>query len=126
MRKAVGWVCLSFLSLSLPLSASAQAVYGTIVGTVLDSSSAGVPNAKVTITDLNRSVTFTTSTNESGFFTQRSLIAGRYQVRIEATGFNAHVQEVSVSVDQETTVDIKLQVGQMSETVEVTGGAPLL
>jgi Carboxypeptidase regulatory-like domain/TonB dependent receptor len=126
MWKAIGWVCFSFLTLSLPLSASAQAVYGSIVGTVVDASAAGVPNAKVTITDLNRSVSFTTSTNESGFFTQRSLIAGRYQVRIEATGFNAHVQEVTVSVDQETTVDIKLQVGQMSETVEVTGGAPLL
>ena len=60
--------------------------------------------------------------HESGFFTQRSLIGGRYQVRIEATGFSAYVQEVSVSVDQETTVDIKLQVGQLSETVEVTEG----
>ena len=85
-----------------------------------------MPNAKVTITDLNRSVSFTTTTNESGFFTQRFLIVGRYQVRVEAAGFNAYVQEVSVSVDQETTVDIKLQVGQVSETVEVTGGAPLL
>ena len=126
MRKAVGWVSLTILTLSIPLSASAQAVYGSIVGTVVDSSAAGVPNAKVTITDLNRSVSFTTTTNESGFFTQRSLIVGRYQVRVEAAGFNAYVQEVSVSVDQETTVDIKLQVGQVSETVEVTGGAPLL
>jgi outer membrane receptor protein involved in Fe transport len=126
MRKAVGVVCVSILTLSIPPSASAQAVYGSIVGTVVDSSAAGVPNAKVIITDLNRSVTFTASTNDSGFFTQRFLIVGRYQVRVEATGFNASVQEVSVSVDQETTVDIKLQVGQMSETVEVTGGAPLL
>ena len=126
MRKAVGVLCLSILALSIPPAARAQAVYGSIVGTVVDSSGAGVPNAKVTITDLNRSVSFTTTTNESGFFTQRSLIGGRYQVRIEATGFSAYVQEVSVSVDQETTVDIKLQVGQLSETVEVTGGAPLL
>ena len=126
MRKAVSALCLSILALSIPLAARAQAVYGSIVGTVVDSSGAGVPNAKVTITDLNRSVSFTTTTNESGFFTQRSLIGGRYQVRIEATGFSAYVQEVSVSVDQETTVDIKLQVGQLSETVEVTGGAPLL
>ena len=126
MRKAGGWVCLSILTLSIPLSVSAQAVYGSIVGTVMDSSAAGVPNAKVTVTDLNRSVSFTTTTNESGFFTQRFLIVGRYQVRVEAAGFNASVQEVSVSVDQETTVDMKLQVGQVSETVEVTGGAPLL
>jgi hypothetical protein len=126
MRKAVGVLCLSILTQSIPLAASAQAVYGSIVGTVVDSSGAGVPNAKVTITDLNRSVSFATDTNESGFFTQRSLIAGRYQVRIEATGFSTYLQEVRVSVDQETTVDVKLQVGQLSETVEVTGGAPLL
>jgi hypothetical protein len=126
MRKAVGLVCVSLLTLSIPFGAFAQAVYGSIVGTVLDSSAAAVPNAKVTITDLNRSISFTTTTNESGFFTQRFLIVGRYQVRVEAAGFNAYVQEVGVSVDQETTVDIKLQVGQLSETVEVTGGAPLL
>jgi hypothetical protein len=124
MWKAVGVLCLSILAQSIPLAASAQAVYGSIVGTVVDSSGAGVPNAKVTITDLNRSVSFATDTNESGFFTQRSLIAGRYQVRIEATGFSTYLQEVRVSVDQETTVDVKLQVGQLSETVEVTGGAP--
>jgi len=126
MRKAISALCLFILALSVPLAARAQAVYGSIVGTVVDSSGAGVPGAKVTITDLNRSVSFTTTSNESGFFTQRSLIAGRYQVRIEATGFSASVQEVGVSVDQETTVDIKMQVGQLSETVEVTGGAPLL
>ena len=85
-------------------SALAQAVYGSIVGTVVDSSGAGVPGAKVTMTDLRRAVSFTAITNESGFFTQRSLIAGRYQVRIEASGFSAYVQELSVSVDQETTV----------------------
>src|SRR5687767_15650822 len=107
MRKAVFVLCLSFLALSISLAARAQAVYGSIVGTVVDSSGAGVPGAKVTITDLNRSVSFTTTSNDSGFFTQRSLIAGRYQVRIEATGFSASVQEVSVSVDHETTVDIK-------------------
>jgi Carboxypeptidase regulatory-like domain len=126
MRKVVGLVCVSLLTFSLPTGATAQAVYGSIVGTVVDSSSAGVLNAKVTITDLDRSVSFTTTTNESGFFTQRFLIVGRYQVRVEADGFSASVRDVNVSVDQETTVDVKLQVGQVSETVEVTGGAPLL
>ena len=126
MRKTLFVLCLSILALSLSLGARAQAVYGSVVGTVVDSSGAGVPGAKVTITDLSRAVSFTTTTNESGFFTQRSLIAGRYQVRIEAEGFSAYLQELTVSVDQETTVDVKLQVGQLSETVEVTGGAPLL
>jgi hypothetical protein len=58
---------------------------------------------------LSRAVTFTATTNESGFFTQRSLIVGRYQVRVEAAGFSAYVQEVNASVDQETTVDVRLK-----------------
>ena len=83
-------------------------------GTVVDPSGAAVPNAKVIISDTSRALTFTTTTNESGFFTQRFLIAGTYQVRVEAGSFRAHVQDVSVSVDQETSLDIKLQLGDLS------------
>ena len=101
-------------------------MYGNVVGTVVDPSGAAVPNAKVIISDTSRAVTFSTTTNESGFFTQRFLIAGTYQVRVEASSFRAYVQDVSVSVDQETSLDIKLQVGDLNETVEVTAGTPLL
>ena len=51
MKKAISALCLFILALSGPLAARAQAVYGSIVGTVVDSSGAGVPGAKVTITD---------------------------------------------------------------------------
>src|SRR5437868_5176438 len=74
-------------------TALAQAVYGSIVGTVVDATGAGVPNAKITITDLGRDVSFTTTSNESGNFSQRYLIVGRYRVRVEAQGFQAFVQE---------------------------------
>src|SRR5690349_10306263 len=81
---------------------SAQAVYGSIVGTVMDSSGSAVPNAKITITDVGRDVTTTTVTNESGNFTQRYLIVGQYRVRVEAPGFKAFVQDnANVSVDTE-------------------------
>jgi hypothetical protein len=126
MRKAVALGCLFVATLFTPVSAFGQAVYGNVVGTVLDPSGAAVPNAKVIITDTSRAVSFTTTTNESGFFTQRFLIAGTYQVRVEASSFRAHVQDVSVSVDQETSLDIKLELGDLSEAVEVTGGTPLL
>jgi carboxypeptidase family protein/TonB-dependent receptor-like protein len=127
MREIVAVVSLSLLSaLATPVAAVAQAVYGNIVGTVLDESGAGLANAKVTITDTNRAVSFSTTTNESGFFTQRFLIVGRYQVRVEAQGFRTYLQDVSVSVDQETSLNVKLQVGQVSETVEVSAGTPLL
>ena len=76
MRKAIALGCLFVATLFIPVSALAQAVYGNIVGTVVDPSGAAVPNAKVIITDTSRAVSFTTTTNESGFFTQRFLIAG--------------------------------------------------
>lgn len=107
--------------------AAAQAVYGTIVGSVTDSSGAAVPNAKVTITDLSRDVTNTTVANETGNYTQRFLIVGRYRVRVEASGFKAYVQNnVGVSVDTEIRVDAKLEVGEVSQTVEVTAEAGIL
>jgi hypothetical protein len=130
MRAAFAIVCLSCFSLLTALTPGvvhAQAVYGSIVGTVLDASGAGLPDAKVVITDTRRSVSFTTTTNQSGFFTQRFLIVGTYQVRVEATGFNTYQQdEVNVSVDQETSLEVRLQVGDVSETVEVSGASPVL
>ncbi|MFN0100901.1 MAG: TonB-dependent receptor domain-containing protein [Bryobacteraceae bacterium] len=104
-----------------------QAVYGTIVGTVSDASGAAVPNAKVVITDMGRDITQNTTTNESGNFTQRFLIVGRYRVRVEAGGFKAFVQEnIPVSVDTELRVDAHLQVGEMNQTIEVTSEAGIL
>jgi hypothetical protein len=126
MRWAMTMVCVCVWILVSPASAVAQAVYGNIVGTVVDESGSSVPGAKVTITDTSRAVSFTTTTNDAGFFTQRFLIVGRYTVRVEAEGFRAYVQDASVSVDQETNLDVKLQVGELSETLEVSAGTPLL
>jgi outer membrane receptor protein involved in Fe transport len=117
-------ICLALIALLGP-KAFGQAVYGNIVGAVVDPSGAAVPNAKITITDTQRSVNFSAVTNNDGNFTQRFLIAGTYQVRIEAAGFKSAVQTVSVSVDQESRVDIKLEVGEVSQVVEVSGEAPL-
>ena len=75
MRKAIVTICFVSLALLGP-KAFGQAVYGNIVGTVLDQSGAAVPNAKVVITDTQRSVSFNTTTNDDGNFTQRFLIAG--------------------------------------------------
>jgi hypothetical protein len=114
------------LSLSVP-RINAQAVYGSIVGTVADSSGAAVPNAKVTITDTGRDVTVSTLANESGNFTQRYLIVGRYRVRVEAPGFKTFIQDtVNVSVDSELRVDVRLEVGEVSQTVEVSAEVGIL
>ncbi|HVW87380.1 MAG TPA: carboxypeptidase-like regulatory domain-containing protein, partial [Bryobacteraceae bacterium] len=115
------------INFSAPQRLAAQAVYGSIVGTVTDPSGAGVPNAKVTIRDMDRDVSNVATTNDSGNYTQRYLIVGRYQVRVEASGFQTFQQDnVSVSVDAETKVDAKLSVGDVSQTVEVSSEASLL
>ncbi len=124
MRKVLAIFAL--LMLLTPAAVFGQAVYGNIVGTVLDPQGAAVANAKIVITDTQRAVSYTATTNSDGNFTQRFLIAGTYQVRVESPGFKVTVQNVQVSVDQESRADIKLQVGELSQTVEVTSDAPLL
>lgn len=124
MRKAL--CAFAFLVLLAPSAAFGQAVYGNIVGTVTDPQGAAVPNAKVIITDTARQTSATTTTNDDGNFTQRGLIAGVYQIRVEASGFKAAVQNITVSVDQETRTDLKLEVGELSQVVEISSEAPLL
>lgn len=126
MQKATTLICLALVMLGARTAAFGQAVYGNIVGTVTDPSGAAVAGAKVIITDTQRAVGFNTVTNEDGNFTQRFLIAGRYQVRVEMSGFKAAQQEVGVSVDQETSLNIKLEVGEVSQVVEISAESPLL
>src|SRR5215831_15685654 len=110
-----------------PVSVRGQAVYGSIVGTISDSSGGAVPNAKVVATEVEKGVTYTTSSNESGNFSQTHLVPGRYRVRVEATGFQAYVQEdIAVSADNVTQVNVSLQVGALTQTVEVKGEVALL
>jgi hypothetical protein len=105
----------------------AQAVYGSIVGTVVDPSGAVVAGAKLTITDTGRDVSVNTTSNDSGNFTQRFLIVGRYRVRVEAPGFKTYLQDnIGVSVDTETRVDITMQVGEVTQTMEVTAEGSVL
>ncbi len=106
---------------------SAQAVYGSISGTVTDESAAVLPGVSVTITSIERKTTDTVVTNESGHFLKERLLPGTYEVKAELTGFKtAIVPVVQVSVDTQTPLTLKLGVGQLTETVEVTGGSPML
>jgi outer membrane receptor protein involved in Fe transport len=115
------------LTLFAAQPAAAQAVYGSIAGTVTDESAAVLPGVTVTITSTERSTTDTVVTNESGYFVKERLLPGNYEVKAELSGFKtALVPSVHVSVDTQTPLDVKMSVGQLTETVEVTGGSPLL
>ena len=122
-----GSLLLLFALAVLPSSVSAQAVYGSIGGTVKDPSGGALPGVTVNITSLTRQTTDTVVTNESGLFLKERLLPGAYKVQAELTGFKAAVvQRVEVGVDSQTPVEFVLQVGQLSEEVTVTGGATLL
>ena len=115
------------LLLLTPVVASAQAVYGSIVGTVTDSSNAAIPNAKIAIRDMGKGVSFYTTTNETGNYNQIHLVPGMYEVRVEAVGFDVFVQQnVDVRVDSTVQINAQLHPGKVGETINVTAEAALL
>jgi Carboxypeptidase regulatory-like domain/TonB dependent receptor len=107
--------------------ASAQAVFGSILGTVTDPQGAAVAGATVTITDQNKGTTETATTNDSGNYTVSHLIPDPYTVRVEASGFKStEHKDVQVSADTGSRLDLQLQLGATTESVEVTAAAPQL
>src|SRR5881409_3043885 len=119
----VAWI---FLVLAFPPAGVGQAVFGNITGTVTDPTGAAVPNAEIAITDLDRGITYTTRTTSEGNFTQTHLLAGRYQVKINAGGFSEFSATADVQVDATTRVDAQMALGRAASTVIVTTETPLL
>jgi hypothetical protein len=118
-------VCL-VLALKTPTSIG-QAVFGSIIGTVTDPQGGAVVGAKVTVTSTTKSTTYEATTNESGNYSVTHLIPDTYKVRIEAAGFKAFdVPSVALSADTSTNVDAAMQVGDVTQSVEVTGEIPQL
>jgi Carboxypeptidase regulatory-like domain/TonB dependent receptor len=108
-------------------SAVAQAVYGSILGTITDPSGAAVAGAKVTVTSVSKGITVSTTTNADGNYSVTHLIPDVYNVKAEASGFKSfQTANVVVSADTGSRVDGQFQVGGSQETVEVTAEAPQL
>src|SRR5712692_7304635 len=129
VRRSI-WVGLAVLCLVCGFKASttlAQAVYGTILGTVTDPQGAAVSGAKVTVTSVTKSTAVETTTNESGNYSVTHLIPDSYKIRVEAAGFKVtDVPSVVVTADASAHVDAQLQVGAITQSVEVTGEIPQL
>lgn len=127
MRKLVfHFVILLALLMAVVPAAFAQAVSGNISGTVYDASGATVPNAQVTITDLDRGTKYQSTSNAEGNYSQTHLLAGRYQVAIATPGFAGFVANATVQVDATTRVDATLNPQASQQTVSVTAETPLL
>lgn len=109
------------------LPAAAQDARGTLLGRVTDTSGAVVPNASVTVVNKATGVAFSSKTNDQGNFYAPYLSPGTYSITCEVTGFKTWVlPEAQVRVNDNVEVNIQLQVGQTTETIEVTDSAPLL
>src|ERR1700758_3299970 len=122
-----GTLLLGLLCSVASTTARAQAVYGSIIGTVTDPQGAAVAGAKVTVTSLTKNSVDETTTNDSGFYTVTHLIPDAYKVRIEAAGFKAFdLASIQVSADTAVHGDAQLQVGAVTQSVEVTGEVPQL
>jgi hypothetical protein len=109
------------------IPAHAQKDTGGIAGTVTDPSGAVVSGAKVSITDVDRGTTVTTTTNNQGQYVASPLKIGRYKVTIEKSGFQKVVLgPVKVDVQEQPAVNAKLRVGSITETVTITTQGPQL
>ena len=115
------------LSTLAPTAAFAQAVYGSINGTVTDPTGAAVAGAKVTATDVRKGTTETTVTNNDGNYSVTHLVPDTYSIKVEGAGFKSfEVKDIIVNADTNARVDGKFEIGGASEVVEVTGDAPQL
>jgi hypothetical protein len=99
---------------------------GSITGTVVDPSHAVVAGAPVSLKGLDTGSTASTTTNASGGYNFSLLRPGRYQVSVKQSGFAEQSQTVQVEVGQNSKADIDLSVAKGTETVEVSGTAPLI
>jgi hypothetical protein len=118
---------LLLLHMLAPPMASAQVSTGTITGLVSDPAGAAVPNAELTVTHLATGQARVLRSNDRGEFTVSFLRPGEHSVRAAAQGFkSALVQPLAVNVDQTITVAIQLELGPLTQTVEVGARTPLL
>ncbi|MGH9408956.1 MAG: TonB-dependent receptor [Vicinamibacterales bacterium] len=121
------FVIVAALAMTLaPTPALAQVDRATLSGTVKDSAGAVLPGATVSITNTATQVAAQQQTTSTGSYLFVNLIPGQYDVSFELTGFKKDSRRVTLDVGQRARLDAALQVGAISETVQVSGSTQLL
>lgn len=122
--KTAGFVAAIILSILCHRTATAQVLFGSIVGNVTDSSGAGVPGATVKVTEKSTNETRAIRTNESGVYSITTVTAGTYQLEVTKEGFRSFAApNILVNQNNVVRVDARLEVGVQSERVEVSADA---
>jgi len=126
MRSFLRTFALGSLCLLLPLSALAQGQLGALTGTIYDPTGAIVPEAEITITNVDTGIQWPAKTTSAGYY-RVPVPPGKYQVEGRKEGFKtALATNVIVPVAQVVTIDLTLQIGSETQSVTVTTEAPLL
>ncbi len=121
------WTCVLMLAGVLPLVAAAQQITGDIRGTVTDPSGAVIPAAKITAVQSETGFARTVPSDQQGKYVLLELPVGHYRLLVEARGFHKFVQEgISLDVNENASMDVRLAVGGSTEEVQVRGNAPLV
>ena len=101
--------------------------FGDISGEVRDATGAVVPNAFITVANTETGATRTAATNDAGVYSFPSLPPGTYDITIQRQGFKTHTRKaVQIQVQQSARIDFTLELGQVTESVNVTAEAALL
>jgi hypothetical protein len=104
----------------------AQVAGATLSGTITDAQGGAVVGAKVSAKNAATGVTTETTTNSSGSYSIVNLIPANYDVSVTAMGFRTTVSKVTLTVGAQQAMNVALTVGEVSQTVEVTGAAPVI
>jgi len=116
-----------FLAASACIWAQGEAVSARLTGMVLDDAEAAVPGARVTLSGPQVGFTRQWLTGADGHYVFASIPPGRYQLRVEKQGFKTYLNlNIVMAVGQSSDLDPKLEVGAISQVIEVTADAPLL
>src|SRR5436309_2450636 len=111
----------------IPAALHAQAVKGSLLGNITDQGGLAVPGASVTITETSTNISYSTTTNESGYYIFPSLKDGTYKVVTELSGFKKAIRDgVIVPVNTTIRVDLRMEVGALEESITVVGESPML
>lgn len=128
IRGVAALILLVSLALVLgPCAANAQVLYGSLTGSVADASQAAVPNAAVVALNTGTGVSRQVTTSTQGVYLFNGLLPGVYKVTVSAAGFSKVVKDgIEIAANQTVRFDAALQVGQLTESIEVTTAAGVL
>ena len=129
VTRPASWLSVVLLAVVVSMTvtvAHAQSDDGSIVGTVTDTTGAVIPNAAISVTNLENGLKLSSKSNGSGEFQVFAVPRGNYMADVQAQGFQSQSARFTVEVSTSQTLQFKLSAGSVSQMVDVTSAAPLI